>query len=88
MGEIEKNLIEGITSFVNSALDNKYNLIMENAVITGVNNHTYTISLKKVSYSNIKTISTQTFAVKDTVKILANKYRNVYSDIVIIGKTL
>ena len=61
---------------------------MGNAIITSIDGNNYTINFKKVSYNNIKTISTQTFVVNDTVKILANKYRNVYSDMIIIGKTL
>ena len=88
MGEISKNLEEGMTSFVSRALENSYSLVMGNAVITSSNGNSYTINFKKVPYENIKSISTQSFSVNDTVKILANKYRNIYSDIIIIGKTL
>lgn len=88
MGEIKDNLEEGIFSFVNSAIENSYSLVMGNAIITSIDGNNYTINFKKVSYNNIKTISTQTFVINDTVKILANKHRNVYSDMIIIGKTL
>ena len=88
MGTISDDMIDGITYYVNKIISDSYRLIMETAKITGKNGNVYTIKLKEVEYKNVRTISTQTLNVDDTVKVLGNLVKHKYTDLVIIGKLL
>ena len=86
MGTISDDMIDGITYYVNKIISDSYRLIMETAKITEKNGNVYTIKLKEVEYKNVRTISTQTLNVDDTVKVLGNLVKHKYIDLVIIGK--
>lgn len=88
MGTISDDMIDGITYYVNKIISDSYRLIMETAKITEKNGNVYTIKLKEVEYKNVRTISTQTLNVDDTVKVLGNLVKHKYTDLVIIGKLL